>query len=68
MFASKMSDLLSNPVGENSNNTAVAEETPLPTENEIENMLAEIRQIEQEEIQSSVERETKKPDEKIGGL
>ncbi|MBL1321004.1 MAG: hypothetical protein COA63_008095 [Methylophaga sp.] len=59
MLTSKMSDLLSSPVDEKLNNVSPAKEPPLPTESEIESMLSEIRQIEQEEIQSSVEKESK---------
>jgi hypothetical protein len=62
MLTSKISDLLSNPVDESLNKTSASKEPPLPTESEIENMLDEIRQLEQEEIQSSTENETKKPD------
>ncbi len=54
-----MSDLLSEPIDDILNSTSASEESPLPTENEIEEMLAEIRQLEQEEIESSVDNESK---------
>ncbi|MFW5426711.1 MAG: hypothetical protein ACKE8R_05625 [Methylophagaceae bacterium] len=58
-LTSKMSDLLSESIDENLNSTSAFKEPPLPTESEIENMLTEIRQLEQEEIQSPVENESK---------
>ncbi|PHS31185.1 MAG: hypothetical protein COA95_07000 [Methylophaga sp.] len=57
-----MSDLLSSPVDEKVEITSNFQELPLPTEDEIENMLTEIRQLEQEEIQSSNEDDDKKQD------
>lgn len=62
MLTSKMSDLLSSPVDEKVEITSNFQELPLPTEDEIENMLTEIRQLEQEEIQSSNEDDDKKQD------
>jgi len=56
MLASKMTDLLNEPIDEKLKSTSVSNEPPLPSESEVENMLAEIRQLEQEEIQSFVEK------------
>lgn len=60
MLTSKMSELLNSPIDENMDITPDSQELPLPTESDIENMLTEIRQLEQEEVQSSNEDDNKK--------
>jgi len=62
MLISKMSGLLSKPESEELASTPISQEPPLPTESEIENMLDEIRQLEQEEIQSASDNESKQAD------
>ncbi len=51
-----MSDLLKEAIDDDVSGTPASEPSPLPTESEMENMLTEIRQLEQEDIQSSVDK------------